>query len=123
MEWLKSLFRKPEPISPVNSHSSKQLLTHDPARERAAVLTQTQWVEEQLTQCSIDRLLEVSGIREAHIKTLRNAGITNLREARECAQLPLMGGTADWASGWVKNHVFTLNREYQRHQKALGRAA
>ena len=83
------------------------------------MLTQKEWVEEQLALCSIDRLLDVSGIREAHIHMLRNAGITNLNEAREAGKLPLMGATGDWAQDWLRNHISQLEREYRKHRRQL----
>lgn len=123
MEWLKSLFRKPEPVSQVKIPTPPSPPVHNPARERAVVLSQTEWVNEQLSQCPVERLLEVSGLREAHINTLRHAKITNLREARECTSLPLLGATADWVTSWLRNFVSRLEREYHQHRQAMDKAA
>ena len=82
-------------------------------------LTQKEWVEAQLARCSIERMMEVNGIREAHIQALRNAGITNLRIARERESLPLMGATNDWAQDWLRTFVSRLEREYRQHRQKL----
>ncbi|WP_309707068.1 hypothetical protein [Armatimonas sp.] len=116
MEWFKSLFRQsrfnaalPTPQEPEINLVMQMVMT----------MTQKEWVEEQLTQCSIERMMEVSGIREAHIQSLRNAGITNLRIARERESLPLMGATNDWAQDWLRNFVSRLEREYRQHRRKL----
>ena len=123
MEWLKSLFRKPGHISPVHSQSAALRPEVAQARERAATLTQKEWVEEQLATYPIERLLEVSGIREAHIHTLRRAGIATLYDARKCETLPLMGATGDWVQEWLHNFIFNLQREYRQHRHHLEKAA
>ena len=116
MEWFKSLFRQSRSNAalPTPQEPEKNLVM-----EAAMAMTQKEWVEEQLTQCSIERMMEVSGIREAHIQSLRNAGITNLRIARERESLPLMGATNDWAQDWLRNFVSRLEREYRQHRRKL----
>lgn len=123
MEWLKSLFRQSQPTASAPVSLATMPVENTYARERAGVLAQKEWVEEQLALTPIDRLLSVSGIREAHLHTLRNAGITNLREAREVGQLPLMGSSGEWAQDWLRNHVSQLEREYRRHCQALLKAS
>ncbi len=123
MEWLKSLLRKPEHISPVSSKFSAECVERAQARERAAVLTQKEWVEEQLAMYPVEHLMEVNGIREAHIQTLRQAGIVTLYEVRTCETLPLMGATGDWVREWLYNFIFTLQREYRQHRYHLKKSA
>ena len=52
-----------------------------------------------------------------------HAKITNLREARECTSLPLLGATADWVTSWLRNFVSRLEREYHQHRQAMDKAA
>lgn len=116
MEWFKSLFRQScsNAVLPMPQELERNLVL-----ESVLAMTQKEWVEEQLTRCSIERMMEVSGIREAHIQALRNAGITNLRIARERESLPLMGATNDWVQDWLRNFVSQLEREYRQHRRKL----
>lgn len=119
MKWLTTLFRRAEPAPETAPQVAPQKPAPTPEMRRTLVLTQRAWVEEQLSQRSIDDLLAIDGIQAAHLRSLRSAGITTLLQAHQCKDLPLMAATGDWVRDWLRRRVGSLEWEYLKYRKEL----